>query len=320
MLALATTWLFASSAAFPDAPRIDAPLVFDELRPASGYGAIIPFEPRGQVNLDRVWWTAPRAETVKQLGERFGVPAEEMRALDPSFIGPRVRAGQRVLVYRHDARTPSRSVGAPNRGRIEHAAPFPEGSGWRLRAYRPRAWATRHVVGELVSAIGEWRERFPTAQPVLIGELSRRDGGRVRPHRSHRSGRDVDIGYVLLAPPAAHKFTVATPHTLDAAATWALVQQLLASGSVESIFMAARVQVQLLPHALPHVDPARLRSVFSVLATDPRARKRAILRPWGGHDDHMHVRFACTDADIRCGAADRRRSKKKRKKGRAKRR
>jgi murein endopeptidase len=259
-----------------------------------------------------VWWTAPRAESVKQVAERFGIDDDDLRDLDPSLAGGRVAPGQRVLVYRHDPATPSRSVGAPNRGRLEHAAPFPEGDGWALRAYRPRTWATRHVVIELAASISEWRERFPAAQPVLLGEFSRRAGGRVRPHRSHRSGRDVDIGYVLLEPPAAHRFTVATPSTMDAAATWGLVQRLLASGAVESIFMAESVQRQLLPHALASVAPERLPSVFSIAAADPRAEKKAVLRAWGGHDDHMHVRFACTEDDEECRDAERRKKKKRR--------
>jgi murein endopeptidase len=316
-LGLAATLLFATSAAYPSAPEIAAAPEFVDPLPASrGFDPVVPFEPRARVELGRVWWTAPRAESVKQVAERFGIAHDDLRALDPSLADGRVAAGQRVLVYRHDPAAPSRSVGAPNRGRLEHAVPFPEGDGWALRAYRPRTWATRHVVVELAASITEWRERFPEAQPVLLGEFSRRGGGTVRPHRSHRSGRDVDVGYVLLVPPAAHKFTVGTPRTMDAAATWGLVQRLLASGAVESIFMAESVQNQLLPHALASVAPERLPSVFSVLATDPRAKKQAILRAWGGHDDHMHVRFACTDDDVGCRDAERRKKGKK-KKGRS---
>ena len=44
--------------------------------------------------------------------------------------------------------------------------------------------------------------------------------------------------------------------------------------------------------------------MFSVLATDPRAKKQAILRAWGGHDDHMHVRLYCTRADRFHGCKD----------------
>src|SRR5690606_15087600 len=148
---------------------------------------IVPFESRSRVNLDAVYWTAPRSESLKDVAERFGLKAADLRKLDPS-VGPRVEAGQRVLVYRHMPGTVSRSIGAPNRGRMEHGAPLPEGEGWKLRAYRPRTWATRHVITELATALADWRERFPDAQPVLLGELARPRGGRARPHKSHRTG------------------------------------------------------------------------------------------------------------------------------------
>lgn len=312
-LALAATWSFGLSAAFTDAPTIAAAsLELDEAAAMARAFERVPFEPRATVVLDEVHWTAPRRESSHQLALRFGLSTEQLHALAPELDARAVEPGERVLVYRHDADAPSHSIGAPNRGRIAHAAAFPEGEGWQLRSYRPRTWATRSTVTALAGALGEWRERFPEAQPVLLGEFSRHDGGRVRPHKSHCSGRDVDVGYVLRSAPAAHRFTVATFDTLDAAATWGLVERLVASGQVESIFMAATVQRQLLPYAMGRVEPSRLPTLFSVLAPNARAQKKALLRAWGGHDDHMHVRFACGAGDAECGDAVRRSSKKKR--------
>lgn len=312
-VALAASLLVASSGAEGVETSFEVTaLDEDPWRSGLHFAAIVPFEPRARVNLDAVWWTTPHGESVRRAAERFGVDEKDLRKLNPWLMDNRVQKGQRVLVYRQEPGTVSRSVGAPNRGRLLHAAPFPEGDGWNLRAYRPRAWATRHVVTELAAALAAWREQHASAQPVLLGELSRRTGGRVRPHRSHRSGRDVDLGYVLLQPPKTHRFTRATLQTLDAAATWNLVQRLLATGSVESIFIAADVQAQLLPHAMASVDPARLPALFSVLATDVRDQKKAVIRAVRGHDDHMHIRFACTDADLECKVAKRRRAKKRR--------
>ena len=101
-----------------------------------------------------------------------------------------------------------------------------------LRGYRPRTWATRATVTALAGALGEWRERFPEAQPVLLGEFSRRAGGRVRPHKSHCSGRDVDVGYVLRGDEAdEERFQAAGPHNLDVARTWTLLSAFLAGGA-----------------------------------------------------------------------------------------
>lgn len=292
----------------PELVIADAPLL-RALRPT------IPFSPRARINLDAVWWTTPRAESLERLADRWGTSEKELLALNPELTDQRVEAGRRVTVYRFAAGTVSRSIGAPNHGRIENSAPFPQGEGWVLRGFRPRSYATRQTVRELAASLTEWRERYPQASPVKLGELSKRGGGRVRPHKSHRTGRDVDIGYVMREPDEGHRFVSVTDSNLDAAATWGLVRRLLASGAVQSIFMARSIQQQLIPHAARTMDDAELRATFSVLETDARARKKTTIKAWRGHDDHMHVRFACTEADLRCSNAVPRKKKKRRKRG-----
>ena len=46
---------------------------------------------------------------------------------------------------------------------------------------------------------------FPGARPLRIGDLSSPMGGRHSRHRSHRSGRDVDILYYLTGAPSARR-------------------------------------------------------------------------------------------------------------------
>lgn len=279
-------------------------------------GPTIPFSPRARVNLSAVWWTAPRAESLERLADRWGANVDELRALNPELANDKVEPEQRVRIYRFEPGTVSRSIGAPNRGRIEHAAPFPTGDGWVLRGFRPRSYATRQTVTELATSLTEWRERFPDANPVKLGELSKRGGGRVRPHKSHQTGRDVDIGYVMNEPDKGHRFVAVTESNLDAAATWGLVQRLLANGAVSSIFMAKSVQQQLIPFAAQAMSEPELRATFSTLESDARAKKKTTIKAWRGHDDHMHVRFGCTEADLRCSGAIPRKKKRRRKRKR----
>ncbi|MBV1857833.1 MAG: penicillin-insensitive murein endopeptidase, partial [Nannocystaceae bacterium] len=238
---------------------------------------------------------------------------------NPELTDDGVQTNQRVLVYRFEPGTVSRSIGAPNRGRIENSAPFPSGDGWNMRGYRPRSYATRQTVKTLATSLAQWRERYPQANAVKVGEFSRRGGGRVRPHKSHRTGRDVDLGYVMNEPDEGHRFVTVTDSNLDAAATWGFVKQLLASDAVELIFMAKSVQEQLIPFAAQSMSEAEQRAIFSTLEPDARARKKTTIRAWRGHDDHMHVRFGCTEADVRCTGAIPRK-KKRRKKRRPKKR
>ena len=314
--ALAVFSLVGADVATPEAlslERTSAPVAAPQL-------PIIPTEARPQVNLEAVWWTAPRSERTGRLADRWGLKERDLIELNPGLTEAGVAAGDRVLVYRHQPGLISRSVGTPNRGRLENSVPFPEGEAWVLREFRPRSFATLALVTELAQVLTEWRERHPAAAAVKLGEFSRKSGGRAPPHKSHRAGRDVDVGYVMLQPREGHRFQRATKHTIDAEATWGLVHGLLASGSVEAIFMDASVQKLILPHAEAVLEPDQLAAYFAVASKDPRVRAKAKLRPWRGHDDHMHVRFACTEADLNCGEARSRKRRKKRRRGRKRRR
>ncbi|MGH1340270.1 MAG: penicillin-insensitive murein endopeptidase [Nannocystales bacterium] len=281
-------------------------------------GATIPSATRPHLNLDAVWWTVPRNESLKRLADRWGADDDELRKLNPTLSDEKAEKGERLVVYRLEPGTVSRSVGAPNRGRIENSAPFPDGEGWNMRGYRPRSYATRQTVTQLATSLALWRERYPDANPVKLGEFSRRGGGRVRPHKSHRTGRDVDIGYVMNEPDEGHRFVTVSDDNMDAAATWGLVQQLVAGDAVESIFMAESVQAQLIPFAALSLTEAQQRALFSTLEPDARAKKKTTIRAWRGHDDHMHVRFGCTEADFQCRGAVSRKKKRRRKKKRHK--
>ena len=112
----------------------------------------------------------------------------------------------------------------------------------------------------------------------------------MRPHRSHRSGRDVDIGYVMMKADTEHRFARVNHENMNAEATWGLIEQLLATGAVESIFMAKSIQKQLVPLAAQTLSDAELRQIFSILEPDLRARKKTKIKVWRGHDDHPHRR------------------------------
>lgn len=289
----------------------------DEAPVIRPWGATIPYDARPRINLGAVWWSAPRTESLGRLAERWGTPKKTLLALNPALNArERVEQGQRLRVYRHAPGTLSKSVGAPNRGRIENAAAFPLGEGWVMRSWRPRSYATRQVVSELALSLTQWHALYPDAHPVKLGEFSKRGGGRVRPHKSHRSGRDVDVGYVMLERDDGHRFVAVTDDNLDAEATWGLIRQLLASGTVESIFIAESVQEQLLPFAAASMSAQEQQATFSVLEPDAWAKKRTTIKAVRGHDDHMHIRFRCSEVDDECTAARRKKRRRRRRRRR----
>lgn len=174
---------------------------------------------------------------------------------------------------------------------IEGGVQLREGPGWIIKT-PAFAWGTPRTVHRLRTALRAYTRVAHGGPDVHIGDLSRAGGGPFPPHLSHRSGRDVDIGYVLLGADAdVTRFVAAHRNNLDRARTLALVRAILETRSVAWIFMSYDVQGLLYEHALTHGIP---RSKLEVWFQYPHGNRatRGIIRDWQGHDDHFHVRFA----------------------------
>lgn len=153
-----------------------------------------------------------------------------------------------------------------------------------------RSFGTRKTVTLFRRAVQKVRKRFPGTAELMVGDLSYRGGGRMRPHRSHRDGRDIDAAYWLRDGRPRRWFARARYKTLDVARTWALFETLIATGEVEYIFVSYRLQKALYRHARKQGASKRwLRGIFQW----PRhwRRKAGIIRFERGHRDHFHVRF-----------------------------
>jgi murein endopeptidase len=276
---------------------------------------LTPPEPGPYVNLETVRWTTPRKESIERLSDRWGLKSSVLRRLNPDLRGKDVDAEQQLVVYRARPGQISRSVGKTNRGRLQNGVPFPEGPQWALRPWRARAYGTERVVTHLMGVFDDFRAEFADAPPIILGELSGRRGGKIRPHSSHQNGHDIDIGYVVAAPPPPHgRWPKPTESSFDVEKNWVLIRGLLATGDVERIFVDARLQRLMLDEARNDISEDQLGRYFSVAAIGRRAKSKATIGHWKGHDDHMHVRFRCSPVDIRCDPEPRKkRSKRKRK-------
>ena len=146
-----------------------------------------------------------------------------------------------------------------------------------------------------------------------VCDLSAARGGFVPGHRSHQSGRDVDLQYYArdaagrpLIPDAtlarfnrrgeargaSHpRWEVIPLRRLDAGRTWALVRALLTDPRVEvqHVFVSWSVRRLLLARARLEGDTGEVY----------RRAARVLRRPTGGrlHNDHLHVRIACPGGD-----------------------
>jgi penicillin-insensitive murein endopeptidase len=186
------------------------------------------------------------------------------------------------------------SIGTPDAGLLVNPMPMPEDPLWTIRN-PAEAFATAETIEFLRSAIQVVATRYPGSPRVVIGDLSRPDGGRLNRHRSHQVGRDVDLGFYYQSG-AAVDFELARQRDLDLPRTWALVRALLTETDVERIFLDRSLIRVLYTHALESGEDCEwLDDVFGRLGED----RKGIIQHERRHKNHMHVRFYNRDAQER---------------------
>lgn len=177
----------------------------------------------------------------------------------------------------------SASIGSPTRGSLWGGVEM-KGSEGILRA-GGYGWGTELVVRSIERAVRQVRRCYPGSPDLYVGDIARERGGWLKPHRSHQSGLDADIGYYYRIGP--FWYMRATAENLDVARTWALVRALLDGGNVEMIFMDLSIQRLVRDHikTLPEAEQPP-----EDLFASP-TRKDAMIRHTWGHATHFHVRF-----------------------------
>jgi len=170
---------------------------------------------------------------------------------------------------------PARAVGVPSSGRLIRGRMLPEsGPGYitwdpilkRVPNRSWRRWGTGRLLSTVERVLAAYARRHPDAPPVLVGDLSRPQGGDFGKrfggigHASHQNGLDVDVYYPrkdgrLRSP--------ARPELVDRAAAQELVDAFVREGA-ELVFVG------------PSVD---LRG------------PRDVVQPLVNHDDHLHLRL-----------------------------
>ncbi|HMR80547.1 MAG TPA: penicillin-insensitive murein endopeptidase, partial [Polyangiaceae bacterium] len=180
----------------------------------------------------------------------------------------------------------SLSLGRPNAGRLLGGVAMPRVPGIQL-VDPQHSWGTQETVDFLESAVASVRAQFPEAHPLYLGHISAKHGGPLSPHRSHQSGRDVDISYYYVGD-SARWYARATKKTLDVEKTWAFVRALIELTDVNLIIIDHSIQRLLRAHASAlGEDPAWLDSVFRGVP----GKRRPLIVHASGHATHMHIRF-----------------------------
>ncbi len=235
-----------------------------------------------------------RAKNTIHIGQRLRIWVD---VPEPARPGPVTKLAPNRLPF---VAVPqgAKSVGTPNRGKISRGIQLPRNDALYVVSKPEQAWGTTHTFESLQLAVANFRQNSTFAGDVVVGAVSRRGGGRLRPHRSHQSGRDVDIRLPLARGVKAGTWP-AKARQVDWDAAWALIHALVQTGHVEYIFLNYRRQSPLRAAALRAGIRKADREKW--IQYPNRSRKRvAVIRHAEGHTAHFHVRFHCGERESRC--------------------
>jgi len=248
----------------------------------------------------RVTYVVRKGDTLSEIAKKNGVSTNRLLRWNRRLRKnpDRLRIGQKLTLKVKVPGDESESIGRANKGKLSGGERLPKGTGY-LRRNSRRAYGTNLTVSHIVSVMKKYKRAFPEGPDFVIGDLSFKRGGYMKPHKSHQSGRDVDIGYVHADARQRRKFQRANTRTLDVEKNWYVIEQFLETGDVEYIFINYELQKPLYEYARKQgYSEKQLEKIFQY----PNGKRsyKATIRHSRGHDGHMHVRFECPDDDKHC--------------------
>lgn len=240
-----------------------------------------------------------RGDTLVAAASRYGVSSRDITRWNSGLRTQHPRPGTPIHVYTHTAVSPSEAIGPTNRGRLESPVRLPSHRGYVVRT-PARAYGTEETIRWIVDAFDAVDRKFKHTKVVRIHDISDRNGGKLRDHKSHQNGRDADISYYQKQCGVnGCRFAEFRSSDLDVARQWTLLEYWLRNDQVEMIFIDYRLQAKLYRYARRKgVSKARLDQWIQY----PRGRYEpdGKIRHFPNHEDHLHVRFVCPYSDLKC--------------------
>jgi penicillin-insensitive murein endopeptidase len=197
------------------------------------------------------------------------------------------------------------SIGSTNRGRLDSGVRLSESTTLRIKPGSENArWGTAEMIGMIERAAARVSLTYPGAR-LSVGDVSRRGGGRLHPHLSHRAGRDADIGFYLkdadgrpvelrsfvdIAADGCGEFQEVR-YCFDEERNWTLVASIVDDplATVQYILIAPYLRDRLL------ATGERLGAPPELVAKVALATERH--RGSSAHRNHFHVRLYCSVDD-----------------------
>lgn len=243
-----------------------------------------------------------RGDSLARIASRYEVRVRDLQRWNPEVRRRGLLAGSTVRVYTDVRLSRSESIGAVNDGRLEHSEVLPSHPAFDVRD-PGRAHATHETVSWMLEAFDALHDGDPRAPRVRVHDLSLPHGGPIADHRSHQSGRDVDVAYYRRAcrRSSVCYFHATRPQDLDVARQWRLFRVWLEAGVVDAIFVDYPLEEVLYEEARRQ---GATRDELERWFQYPRGpgHPAGVIRHFRNHADHFHVRFRCPDGDDECAA------------------
>ena len=193
----------------------------------------------------------------------------------------------------------AQSIGSYTAGCLSGAVSLPpNGTGYQLmRPMRNRSYGHPDLI-RFIEAIADTTNSQHWGV-LLIGDLGQPRGGpTLSGHRSHQTGLDVDIWYLLSQQAATRSLNFNERETWSAHSVLTIKSDAIDdsqwSQAIEKILEAAarRPEVDRI-----FVNPSIKRLLCTRKSAHDWLRK---IRPWWKHDDHFHVRLKCPLGNKNC--------------------
>ena len=238
-----------------------------------------------------------RGETITEITQRYEMTLAEILRLNPELNPNQIDVDQRLVV--EVTGPPSESLGSPSCGRLVNGRQLPSHPAYVVRN-PSRSWATEETVAYIQEAFEAVLGEHPDAPRARVHDLSFRDGGPIDDHRSHQSGRDVDLTYYQRRCPATGcPLETVPPRRMALGIQWSLLEHWLRNEQVQVIFLDYGLQEVLYNFARRHGATRTELETWFQYPRGPGAHV-GVIRHFRNHFDHLHVRFRCSEGDEHC--------------------
>lgn len=190
-----------------------------------------------------------------------------------------------MMVLNDSGKLGCASLGKTNAGALYGAVQMESSNHWHVNNGR-ESFGTAETIAYLSHAINRVNQLYPNSPKLSIGDISTAKGGHFKPHLSHQSGRDVDLGFYY--KDGSRWYSHADKENLDLERTWALVKFTITETDVEVIFLDRSLQKLMREHAAAMgEDEVWLEQVFG----GPGTNLRPMILHEPGHKTHLHIRY-----------------------------